>query len=236
VTTFADRTARVDPGDLVSAPDYAEFGHIVVDEAQDLSVMQWRMVARRGREAGWTVVGDLAQRSTPNAPTTWADVARLIGARDVEVAPLSVNYRTSQAIMDLASRLLPTLAREQRPPRSVRPGTTTPTIVTGAVDLRAAVREQVEAARALARGTVGVVASSRRQADLAEDLADLDVRRFDPWTVKGLEFDAVVVVEPDEIVEDAGGGALYVALTRATEHLSIVTAAPDLPPALSPAA
>ncbi|MBW3578175.1 MAG: AAA family ATPase [Actinobacteria bacterium] len=229
VTTFADRSVRVDPGELINAPDYSEFGHVVVDEAQDLSFMQWRMVARRGHRATWTVVGDLAQRSTLAGPSTWIDVGRLVGRREVEVARLTVNYRTSARIMDLAARLLMVTAPDQRPPRSVRIGEHDPSIITGLSDLADAAAGEARRAREAVTGTVAVVAAGAVLPELAQRLVDDDVRVFDPWTVKGLEFDAVVVTDPDAIVATAGYGSLYVALTRATDRLSVVTAGQDLP-------
>lgn len=229
VTTWADRSARIDPGAAIAAPDYAEFGHVVVDEAQDLSVLQWRMVARRAREAGWTVVGDLAQSSTPGAPRSWEEVVDLVGQRESHVRSLSVNYRTSSAIMDLAARLLAEIAPGQEAPRSART-TDLPPVV------RTDVPDPVEAAVAAARdhragtaGTVAVIAASPLVPGIADGLGGDEVRVLDPWTAKGLEFDAVVVVEPAAIIDEVGYGALYVALTRATTSLTVVTAEPKLP-------
>lgn len=233
VTTFADRSARVDPGELIGAPDYAEFGHVVVDEAQDLSAMQWRMVARRGRDATWTVVGDLAQRSTPAGPAGWQEVAELLGRRDTHVARLTVNYRTSTAIMELAARLLPAIAPGQHPPRSVRTSDLAPRILTRVTDLPATTASEARRARAETSGTVAVVATGDLHHDLAARLARDDVRVLDPWTVKGLEFDAVVVAAPEDVAAAAGYGGLYVALTRATDRLAVVTGAADLPAPLS---
>ncbi|HEX2026937.1 MAG TPA: AAA family ATPase [Nitriliruptorales bacterium] len=233
VTTFADRSARVDPAELIGAPDYAEFGHVVVDEAQDLSAMQWRMVARRGPDATWTVVGDLAQRSTPAGPSSWRQVADLLGRRDPQVARLTVNYRTSATIMELAARLLPAIAPGQRPPRSVRAGDLAPRILTSVPDLPAATAAEARRARAETSGTVAVVVAGDLHRDLVGRLDGDDVRVLDPWTVKGLEFDAVVVAAPEDVVATAGYGGLYVALTRATDRLTVVTGAADLPAPLS---
>jgi DNA helicase IV len=229
VTTFADRTAAVDPGELIVADDYADFGHVVVDEAQDLSVMQWRMVARRGPAATWTVVGDLAQRSAPATPSGWDEVAAIVGRRELVVARLTVNYRTSAAIMDVAAQLLPLVAPRQDPPRSVRPGETPPRVLTGVEQPADAAQAEAVAARRAVSGTVAVVAPGKLEDELRDRLRDEDVRVLSPWTAKGLEFDAVVVVAPEEVVEAAGHGGLYVALTRATERLSVVTGAARLP-------
>ncbi|MGH3441407.1 MAG: HelD family protein [Nitriliruptorales bacterium] len=229
LTTFADREARVDPGHVIGAADYADFGLVVVDEAQDLSTMQWRMVAGRGRAASWTVVGDLAQRSATAAPTSWDEVGELLGQRDIEIAGLSVNYRTSAPIMDLAARLLPVLAPSQEPPRSARLSDLPPRILTGVGDLADATAEEARKLRAAETGTVAVVAPGDLYDALECELAGDEIRVFDPWTVKGLEFDAVVVAAPREVVEVAGTGALYVALTRATERLTVITRKDHLP-------
>ena len=234
VTTFGDRSARRDLGELISAPEYTGFGHVVVDEAQDLSVLQWRMVARRGIDATWTVVGDLAQRSTPSAPRDWQAVARLVDRRDVITAGLSVNYRTSAPIMSFAARLLPVVAPGQTPPRSARESERQPMVRTGVTDVIAEAASAARDARADGAATVGVAAPSTLVEQLRSATTGAEgVRVFDPWTVKGLEFDAVVVVEPDAVVEEAGFGALYVALTRATERLTVITAQQQLPAPLA---
>lgn len=232
VTTFATRAAPADPADLIRSPGYDGFGHVLVDEAQDLSAMQWRMVARRGRRASWTVVGDLAQRSAPGAPDDWEDIGRLLGRGQVTTSRLSVNYRTTAQIMELAAGLLPLVAPGQEPPRSARTDGPPPRVLTGVSDVHATAVAETRAARSATGGTVGVVATGGELAALTDALAGEDLRVLDPWTVKGLEFDAVVVVAPELVVEDTGHGGLYVALTRATWRLTVVTAARRLPAGL----
>lgn len=234
VTTFADRVTPTDPGDLIATPGYADFGHVVIDEAQDLSVMQWRMVARRGRTATWTAVGDVAQRAAAAVPDDWKDIARLLDVRDLTVTRLSINYRTTAPIMDLAARLLPVIAPDQTPPRSARRDGPPPQVLTAVEDPPA---RSVEAARDLRQavtGTVAVVAAGEVLATVTDRLVDDRIAVLDPWRVKGLEFDAVVVAGPEEIVDDVGHGGLYVALTRATDRLTVVTSRPALPPPLGP--
>jgi DNA helicase IV len=233
VTTFAERETAVDPGEVITRPGYSAFGHVVIDEAQDLTPMQWRMVARRGREASWTIVGDLAQRSSPVTPDDWDEIARLLSQRAAEVRRLSVNYRTSPQIMELAGRLLPAIAPGRRPPRSVRPSDEEPRVVTGVDDLAGAAGAAARAAHERVSGTIAVIAPTPRVPEVTPHLDRSRAKVLGPWEAKGLEFDAVVVAAPEEIVAEVGLGGLYVALTRATHDLAVVTSAPDLPGPLS---
>ena len=221
------------------------YGHIVVDEAQDLTPMQLRMLARRSLSGSMTVVGDIAQSTDSRAPAGWEDITRHLPSRRASrVAELGVNYRTPAEIMALASRVLAVTAPHLQPPRSVRSTGDEPAIVaTTAVGLPAevarAARELVDAAGA---GTVAVVCPPSLEAPLAAELAtagmgfgvaetdglDEAVTLIPVGVVKGLEFDGVVVVEPAAIVEESAQGlrALYVALTRATKLLTVVHARP----------
>jgi hypothetical protein len=225
--------ARVD----VDAPDYRDFAHVVVDEAQDLTPMQWRTVARRGPYASWTVVGDLAQRSRVAEPATWEDVAELIGRRQVTITALRVNYRTPVEIGRVARAVLAATGHDPAAaPEAVRASGDAPRLHRDP-ELLAATVAVVADLVADRDGTVAVLAPGPRVDGLAAGLdtaADLDdvargrVRVLDPRTAKGLEFDDVVVVAPDEIVaaSSVGGHQLYVAVTRATRRLHVV-AAPD---------
>jgi hypothetical protein len=233
----SDRFDVVAPTVDVAAPDYRDFAHVVVDEAQDLSPMQWRAVARRGPYASWTVVGDLAQRSRTAEPATWEAIAALIGRRQVEVARLDVNYRTPSEIVDVARAVLELAGHDPAAvPTSVRTAGERPRLLRGH-DLARLAAEQVRTALALREGTVAVIAPDGWLASVDEALAALlpdgaerteRVRTHDPRTAKGLEFDDVIVVAPDEIVAASSVGAhqLYVAVTRATRSLTVI-AAPD---------
>ncbi len=216
----------------VEAEGYRDFAHVVVDEAQDLSPMQWRAVSRRGPYASWTVVGDLAQRSRVSEPADWEAVAALIGRRAVEIARLEVNYRTPSEIAELATEVLvaaghdPSLA-----PRAVRSAGQRPRHLV-ARDAATASVEVVEALLAARGGTVGVLADDEDVAGLERAIAsgvtrdEIDrVRVLEVREAKGLEFDDVVVVGPDRIVErsEVGTHQLYVAVTRATRSLTLVT-------------
>ncbi len=219
----------------VEADDYRDFAHVVVDEAQDLTPMQWRAVARRGPYASWTVVGDLAQRSRVAEPGTWEEIARLIGRREVAIRELRVNYRTPAAIADVAREVLAAAGHDPATaPDAVRSTDDHPRLLLDA-DVEAAAARAVDGLLAARDGSIAVLAPDGRVADLVARFdADLEpgvrdrIRVLDPRTAKGLEFDDVIVVAPDEIADASAVGAhqLYVAVTRATRTLTVV-AAPD---------
>jgi len=224
------------------------FGHILVDEAQDLSPMQWRVLARRCPSGSMTLVGDFGQASRPGAPAGWNDVlANLPGHAGARVVELSVNYRTPAEIMAVADRVLAAAAPGVRPARAVRSAGREPRFQPVAAD--DLVRSAAAAARrATARdGTVAVIAPTRLHAELVAELADVGaiagtadaldapVAVLAAMDAKGLEFDEVIVVEPAELVrpDPPGLRLLYVTLTRATQALLVVHARP-LPEALAP--
>jgi len=248
-TNAADVLARYGSDAAPSAPDDDDprtFGHVLVDEAQDLTAMQWRMLARRCPNGSMTLVGDFGQASRPGALSSWDDV---IANLPVRVPPhrvmLTVNYRTPSEIMDVANRLLPAAAPGVEPARPVRSTGTSPEVLAVAPD--DLVRSAAQAARdsSALGGTVAVIAPVELHAALAAALADRgavadDVEAIDaPIAVltgldsKGLEFDHVVVVEPARLVaaDRSGLRLLYVVLTRATRRLVVVHAEP-LPEAL----
>jgi DNA helicase IV len=226
------------------------FGHVLVDEAQDLSPMQWRMIARRCPSGSMTLVGDFGQASRSGSASGWDEVLSLVpthaGARNVT---LSVNYRTPAEIMALASRVLAVAAPDMDSPKSVRSTGHAPEIVaTTADELVAEVAARARAA--LAReGTKAVIAPVHRHTEIVAELADagavagsadaLDapIAVLGPVEAKGLEFDEVIVVEPAELVtpDQRGMRLLYVTLTRATQRLVVLHAEP-LPEVLSAAA
>lgn len=225
--------AHVEHAD-VEDDDYRDFAHVVVDEAQDLTPMQWRMVARRGPYASWTVVGDLAQRSRVAEPRDWDAVARLIGRRQVAVQSLTVNYRTPIEIVEVARAVLAAAGHDpDTVPTAVRESGHRPVLHRSDDVAATAIRAAVDAARR-ADGTVVLIAPPARVPDLAahldRDVSDRDLRErmrvLDARTVKGLEFDDVVVVEPDRIAAASAVGLhqLYVAVTRATRSLTVVAA------------
>jgi DNA helicase IV len=226
------------------------FGHVLVDEAQDLTAMQWRMVGRRCPSGSMTLVGDFGQSSRPGALHDWDAVrTQLPGDEPARVVTLSVNYRTPAEIMTLADRFVAAAAPDIRPARSVRSTGRLPQFV-GADDSG----ELVALVADLARngdgdaGTTAVIAPRDLHDDLVARLADrgavagsadaidAPVAVVDASDAKGLEFDHVIVVEPSRLVTPDASGLrlLYTALTRATQTLTVAHAAP-LPEALQPA-
>jgi hypothetical protein len=207
--------------------DYDEYAHLVVDEAQDLSPMQWRMLGRRGRYASWTVVGDAAQ-------SVWPDPEEAARARDEALGRLarhtfrlSTNYRNPAEIFELAARVVRAAVPDADLPLAVRTTGHLPRLVTvPAATLAAAVGKEVAELLAEVEGAVGVVATQRRRAEVASWLesAGERVSVVDEYDVKGLEYDGVLLVEPAEVVAAGplGVRALYVALTRATQRLVAV--------------
>ena len=226
LTTTAER--EFDPPARASrADDYDEYAHLVVDEAQDLTPMQWRMVGRRGRYASWTVVGDAAQ-------SLWPDPVEAAQARDAALGRLArhtfrltTNYRNPAEIFELAARVVRRAVPDADLPRAVRTTGHLPRLVTVAEEMLGAALAK-EAAELLAEveGAVGVVATQQRRAEVSALLAGAGARVavVDELDVKGLEYDGVLLVEPAEVVAAGplGVRALYVALTRATQRLVAV--------------
>lgn len=225
LTTYAQRRAAGRAPEPEEQPDYA---HVVVDEAQDVSPMQWRMLARRGRRASWTVVGDPAQ-------TAWrGDPAELARARDAALGTharheftLTTNYRNPAEIFELAASVVRAVAPEASLPTPVRstgvapadrrvPPSSLPEAV------RAAATEQLEQVE----GTVGVITPEGRRDEVAGWVADERLQVVTCGEAKGMEYDGVVVVEPERIRDGAGARTLYVALSRATQRLTTVATRP----------
>ena len=221
--------ARVTIGELAGMSESWRYGHVIVDEAQDLTPMQWRMVMRRVRGRGLTIVGDLAQRSASTVET-WQE---LLPAELAEATrqDLTVNYRSPNEIHALAVAVLAEFAPSVTPSRSIRSSGIAPEFIE--VD---SVQDRVETVidRALENvgGQVAVIAHDPDQLTIVED-PDSRVRMLTARQAKGLEFDAVVLVEPAEILSLSGAASLYIALTRSTQRLSIVHQQP-LPTVLQP--
>ena len=226
----------------------ATFGHVVADEAQDLSPMQLRAIGRRCRFGSATLLGDLAQRTTPWSAGGLEDALGHLGRRSARVEHLPRAFRAPKEVLDFANRLLPEIAPGARPARSVRsvPGSLHVIAATPAT----ATATWLEALRAAlaAEGSVGLIATDPALPAITAELhrRGIDFRevdRFDTATrlaavpasaVKGLEFDQVVLVEPAEIAAPSLGPAglrrLYTALTRAVLALRVVHAQPLPPP------
>jgi DNA helicase IV len=225
------------------------YGHVVVDEAQDLSPMQLRMLARRALHHSLTVLGDLAQATAPAAASAWAEVLDHFGRPvNAEIDELTIGYRLPGAILDFANRLLPEAAPGVAAAASVRETGDRPDI--RRFDPGELVGESARHAVLLARNfaTTAVIAPASRVDEVRAAVADAggDVGGPDDDALehritvlpavlaKGLEFDAVLVVEPAAVVAESAHGVrlLFVALTRAVQHLAIAHAT-GLPEVLS---
>jgi DNA helicase IV len=214
---------------LLNGPPHA-YGHVIVDEAQDLTPMQLRALARRARGGSMTLLGDIAQAAGPVGYRSWEE---LLGDLDVafELEELRYAYRVPSEIMELALPLLAEIAPGVAAPIAYRQGGETPRRV-AAVDVLA---DAVAAALTEAdrEGSVALIVPEALHAAAVERLGEghvYDLAVLSARTAKGLEFDRVVIAEPGAIVAEAGGvdglRQLYVALTRATKTLVLVHAAP----------
>ncbi|RKT16416.1 DNA helicase IV [Streptomyces sp. 1114.5] len=247
------KTARWTPADAVLVDEATDLvqrtpslGHVVLDEAQDLSPMQYRAVGRRCTTGSATVLGDLAQGTTPWATASWPDALHHLGKPDAHIEELTKGFRVPEEVIAYASRLLPAIAPGLAPAGSVReaPGSLTIRhIADGGLPeaVVAACRE------ALAReGSTGLIAADARIPQLAEALAAAGLPHLTPGTettaearltlvpaslAKGLEYDYVVLDEPAAVIagepdERTGLRRLYVALTRAVSGLTVLHEAP----------
>ena len=226
------------------------YGHVVVDEAQDHSAVALRCIGRRSPNSSMTILGDLAQSTTPAGQRDWGDALRLLRLGDTaaEVAHLTIGYRVPAPILDVANRLLPFTGVSTQASRSVRAEGDAPSLrLVASNDLAAAVADEVKAVRHRHHNS-GVVtpealfpliaealeAVGLHAVDRVHSLDQFDVPVFHAEAVKGLEFDGVVVVNPHEIFDGSERGArlLYVAMTRAVQTLHFVADA-ALPRALT---
>lgn len=252
--TAADLPLLDEARALLAGPP-RRYGHVVVDEAQDLSPMALRMVARRcGDARSITILGDLAQATQPGAVASWERLLSVLSLRGkADVDALTVGYRVPRPIMEVANALLAALAPDLPATESVRPSPLSPTLE---------VVEPSRLAESVARQAASLLASHPSVAAVAPPGSLEAVREgvsgagvpltppklasapgcltvLDPDLAKGLEFDAVVVVEPEAILAGPGGaGLLYIAFTRAVQELAVVSSrplGPLLAAALAPA-
>ncbi len=226
------------------------YGHVIVDEAQELSAMAWRMVMRRVPTKSLTVVGDVAQTGNPAGAPSWGEMLdRYVKDRWREER-LTVNYRTPAEIMSVAADVLASVAPEEEPPESVREEGEHPRAVrVGAAagfgpQVARVVDEELAGLTAAEEGRLAVIAPAARIAELATQVPgavpgdraealDSPVALLTVTQAKGLEFDRVVLVDPAGIIAQSpkGGHDLYVAITRATHRLTVVYDG-ELPPVL----
>jgi DNA helicase IV len=239
VFTTADLLSPAREADPFELP-HETYAHLLVDEAQDVSPMQWRMLRRRGASASWTIVGDPAQSAWTDTEEANRAIQEIIGTAPVRHFRMSTNYRSPAEVYDLAAKIvvadfpdadLPIAARATgHQPRLLVPADAVPehpTIAAAMINIVRTLLAEVE-------GTVGVICPPSTKDELATHLEKAQMAGADrvavvtPLESKGLEYDGVVVITPDDIVAESPGGvrALYVALTRPTQRLITLDAAP----------
>ncbi|MEE1785981.1 AAA family ATPase [Streptomyces sp. SP17BM10] len=236
VTTFADRSARQRERQPVERKEYA---HVIVDEAQDLTPMQWRMIGRRARMATWTIVGDPAQSSWPFPQEAQAALDEVLSGKQRRRFTLTVNYRNPAEIAEVAAKVLALAAPGTPSPSAVRRVGVEPRFAATADPspeaFGAAARAELERLLSEVDGTVAIVVPMDRRAEAAGWARGLGERvvALGSLEAKGLEYDATVVADPTGIAgeSEAGLRVLYVALTRATQRLTVLSGPDDLPDA-----
>jgi DNA helicase IV len=213
--------------------DPEQYAHVLIDEAQDISPMQWRMLGRRGRWSSWTVVGDAAQAS-------WSDAAEALQAREQAFGSqvrslfhMSTNYRNAREIFDYAADVIRTEVPDADFPLAVRETGVLPVTTSVSADgVPAAVADAVAVLLGQVDGSIAVISPARWATKLSalsviEDRAER-VSVVGPMSAKGLEYDATVIVDPAEIIAESPGGirVLYVALTRAAHRMTVLCLTP----------
>lgn len=220
------------------------FGHVVVDEAQELSAMQWRLLVRRCPVKSFTIVGDIAQTSSAAGAPSWKTALDPFFADRWTLEELTVNYRTPTQIAEAAVRMANAAGQVVSAPKAVREGQWDPIVdrVASGESIAKAVSVIDEEFAAIGGGLLAVIVPERLLSQTTEALKavygrrighgagslDQDIVVLDPHDAKGLEFDGVVIVEPAEFLIDADGrvGDLYVAMTRPTQRLRLITSLP----------
>jgi DNA helicase IV len=240
VFTTADVLSPARETDPFELP-HETYAHVLIDEAQDVSPMQWRMLRRRGASASWTIVGDPAQSSWTDTAEADRAIEEIIGTAPLRHFRMSTNYRSPSEVFDLAAQVvvadfpdadLPTAVRSTgHEPRLLVPADAAPenpTVSAAVISIVRSLLDEVE-------GTVGVICPPSTKDQLTAQLEQARLQGAERVAVitsqqaKGLEYDAVLVITPDDIVTESPGGvrALYVALTRPTQRLVTLDAAPD---------
>jgi DNA helicase IV len=244
---FADSRPLLSVAERAAHDRSWEYGHIVVDEAQELSPMMWRLLMRRCPLRSMTVVGDVAQTSSSAGARSWAEMLGPYVAGRWRLAELTVNYRTPSQIMEVASRMLAAAGIEASVPRSVRVGDWPPAAQRISVgDVAAVVSAVKDEVARLGEGRLAVIVPRASQSEILAALVgalpsvaagfgalDAQVGVLTVEQAKGLEFDTVVLIEPAAIFGESPRGAndLYVALTRPTQRLRVLHSS-DLPPGM----
>ncbi|MFG2359034.1 HelD family protein [Streptomyces sp. NPDC048521] len=224
--TDADVPLLDEAASLVDGPPEHVFGHIVVDEAQELTVMQWRMIVRRCPGRSMTLVGDFAQAGPATVARDWKEALGPHLGQRFDLRTLTVSYRTTQEILAATADLLARIAPGRPPIRSIRRGEVPRTLAAAPESvITTLVRELREQGVAYPGELVGVICADAMTEQLAAAGIEQHARLVPASQARGLEFDAAVVVDPDGITAARPGGErdLYVALTRATKRLCTIT-------------
>jgi len=234
------RGERMTAAAAASADRTWAYGHIVVDEAQELSPMQWRLLMRRCPMKSFTIVGDIAQASSAAAASSWSQALEPFVGERFTLEELTINYRTPAQIAEAAVSVAQAAGYEVSAPRAVREGRWPPLVHEVAAEsvveqTVAVVSEEVAHSGGALIGVVcppslyvqTAQAVARAHADrtgTAQTALENQVLVLTPWEAKGLEFDVVVIVEPQQLIDDADGavGDLYVSMTRPTQRLHMV--------------
>jgi DNA helicase IV len=206
------------------------YAHVLVDEAQDLSPMQWRMVGRRGRHASWTVVGDAAQASWPDPAEAGAAREDAFGTQPRQRFHMGTNYRNAREIFDHAAEIVRREVPDADIPAAVRETGVHPAQLPLGPDPFTSAERAVDKLLDEVDGPIAVITPSAYAAvlaplDGASGAGPARVHVVDPMSTKGLEYDATVIVDPDQITRESPGGirVLYVALTRAAHRMTILS-------------
>ena len=234
------RGERMTAAAAASADRTWAYGHIVVDEAQELSPMQWRLLMRRCPMKSFTIVGDIAQASSAAAASSWSQALEPFVGERFTLEELTINYRTPAQIAEAAVSVAQAAGYEVSAPRAVREGRWAPLVheVASESVVEQTVSVVSEEVAHSGGALIGVVcppslyvqtaqAVARAHADrtgTAQTALENQVLVLTPWEAKGLEFDVVVIVEPQQLIDDADGavGDLYVSMTRPTQRLHMV--------------
>ena len=226
--TGLSRIAATDPRERllhgqVDGP--GEYAHVLVDEAQDLSPMQWRMLGRRGRYSSWTVVGDAAQASWPDAEESGRAREEAFGTQERRLFHMDTNYRNAREIFDYAAEVVRAQVPDADIPQAVRETGRSPSTAPSSTANGRPWRPR-RSRRCSARSRAPSPSSPRSDTARRSLLSELGDRVvvIDPMSTKGLEYDATVIVDPDAITAESPGGVrvLYVALTRAAHRMTVL--------------
>ncbi|MDX3093723.1 AAA family ATPase [Streptomyces sp. ME01-24h] len=227
--TDADAPLLDEAASQVDGPPERTYGHVVVDEAQELTAMQWRMIVRRCPSRSMTLVGDFAQAGPVATARDWTEaLSPHVGPRFTR-HDLTVSYRTTREILRSVHGLLRRIAPDQKPTRSLRSGESPRTVTAPADGLATAVVQELRAQSAAHPGELlAVICADARVSELAAQGIAHHARIVPASEARGLEFDGVVVLNPEEIITNRPGGErdVYVAATRATKRLCTITVQP----------